>query len=108
MKNEIFAYLHNDMNINNDLNFCTNVTQKHEKERKGLTLSLPIYWNDDNSKTCFICLQTQPQFVYHLPCGHFFHNECLNKSLLFSNLCPICKKPLPISTNNHTILYTDY
>ena len=50
--------------------------------------------------TCHICLDdfmSHESIVRELPCGHIFHQECIDPVLLeYSSLCPICKgKVLP-------------
>ncbi|CAD8174109.1 unnamed protein product [Paramecium octaurelia] len=49
--------------------------------------------NDDNLIKCMICLEDyqENQFVRTMPCWHFFHQECIDKWLHKSTLCPICK-----------------
>ena len=45
-----------------------------------------------STKTCNICLEINNDSL-RLPCGHFFHEDCISKWLLEkSNLCPICRK----------------
>lgn len=48
---------------------------------------------------CQICLEPLIflQQVYDLKCKHWFHKECLEKTVQFQNLaCPICRSTLPI------------
>ncbi|CAD8072580.1 unnamed protein product [Paramecium sonneborni] len=49
--------------------------------------------NDDNLIKCMICLEDyqENQIVRTMPCWHYFHQECIDKWLHKSTLCPICK-----------------
>ncbi|CAK64232.1 unnamed protein product (macronuclear) [Paramecium tetraurelia] len=49
--------------------------------------------NDDNHIKCMICLEDyeENQIVRTMPCWHYFHQECIDKWLHKSTLCPICK-----------------
>lgn len=46
---------------------------------------------------CSVCLtEFKPESeINHLPCGHIFHNVCLEKWLDYWNFtCPLCRTPL--------------
>jgi hypothetical protein len=52
---------------------------------------------EKNSEYCTICQENynSDTQVKTLPCGHFFHCECIEPWLLnCSNLCPICRKKI--------------
>ena len=59
-------------------------------------------------KDCPICLsnvtlnpdgvtnQALPKVFYQTPCGHDFHKKCLTEWVTYKDICPICRGPLPI------------
>ena len=40
---------------------------------------------------CPICIENITDEVCKLPCGHYFHPECIYRWLLEKNVCPLCK-----------------
>eukprot|EP00013_Stygamoeba_regulata_P005683 CAMPEP_0177640548 /NCGR_PEP_ID=MMETSP0447-20121125/6601_1 /TAXON_ID=0 /ORGANISM="Stygamoeba regulata, Strain BSH-02190019" /LENGTH=362 /DNA_ID=CAMNT_0019142625 /DNA_START=516 /DNA_END=1604 /DNA_ORIENTATION=+ len=50
---------------------------------------------EDNDRCC-ICLENYEPGVLlrELPCGHFYHQECVDTWLRESGLCPLCKQPV--------------
>ena len=53
---------------------------------------IPTKYSDDEMITCVECPKSSAEQTYiHLPCGHFFHTECLKNWLSRSNKCPMCK-----------------
>jgi hypothetical protein len=60
--------------------YSKNITTKQlEKLEKGYS-----------TKTCSICLETNNESV-RLPCGHFYHENCIKTWLTKKSLCPLCK-----------------
>ncbi len=53
-------------------------------------------YDDDelNEHTCVICLSELDagELVGDIPCGHYFHKECLKSWLMRSNRCPLCQQ----------------
>ncbi|KAJ1812138.1 hypothetical protein LPJ56_003999, partial [Coemansia sp. RSA 2599] len=45
-------------------------------------------------KECGICMEEYQanEQVLELPCGHFYHNECIDHWLKVNGTCPICRK----------------
>ena len=45
---------------------------------------------------CVICIEdfAEGQFLRHLPCGHYFHQPCLDLWLKNHTNCPICRRDL--------------
>lgn len=49
-----------------------------------------------STKTCNICLEDNNDSIV-LPCGHFFHENCISKWLLEKSIaCPTCRKEVLI------------
>ena len=45
---------------------------------------------------CVICMETKDSGIC-VPCGHSYHDCCLEQHLNFSNKCPQCRCPIPHS-----------
>ena len=41
---------------------------------------------------CYVCFNTLNQSLASLPCGHVFHQTCLNLVIIHSHKCPICRR----------------
>jgi hypothetical protein len=49
-------------------------------------------YQEDKIVTGVECPKSSSEQIYiHLPCGHFFHTECIKNWLSRSNKCPMCK-----------------
>ena len=50
---------------------------------------------DISENTCSICLCEieEGELVGDIPCGHYFHKDCLKEWLMKSNHCPSCRRP---------------
>ena len=60
------------------------------------------------SAECTICteeIQKNDNSNYVLPCAHVFHPICIRTWLDTSNICPICKHPVNIYTNEQLERY---
>jgi hypothetical protein len=57
------------------------------------TITVSEHDFQDNNKECCICFLEHKvnDTVSRLPCGHFFHGECINEWLLKRCTCPICR-----------------
>jgi len=72
--------------------------------------------NDDSSdhtEGCAVCKDCfeKKQIVHKLPCGHFYHRDCILPWIRKHNTCPVCRHVLPsekssASTNNTTTTTT--
>ena len=75
--------------------FTTYINKTKEIKRK---IKTKIYKQTSIGDICSICLEdlTNSEIVSDLKCGHFFHEECLNKwtSVPNGESCPNCKKRL--------------
>lgn len=55
--------------------------------------NLPRRISDEDSDICTICADDKPRggtFTY-LPCGHYFHTDCINTWLRVCGICPECR-----------------
>ena len=43
---------------------------------------------------CPICNEQLTQDINVLPCGHRFHNDCIESWLTSHNSCPLCRRPI--------------
>ncbi|VDO04816.1 unnamed protein product [Rodentolepis nana] len=69
--------------------------RKYDQKLRTLIPSQPIsIKGDDHKLECNICLcdYRTGQKVRHLPCGHVFHRECVDKWLANAETCPKCRK----------------
>ncbi|XP_012843165.1 PREDICTED: uncharacterized protein LOC105963319 [Erythranthe guttata] len=65
--------------------------------------------NDDEDGgfgTCTVCLEGFSNEAYSMPCGHYFHGDCIREWLRTSHSCPVCRYEVPtITTTTIEILY---
>ncbi|EYU39808.1 hypothetical protein MIMGU_mgv11b018976mg, partial [Erythranthe guttata] len=65
--------------------------------------------NDDEDGgfgTCTVCLEGFSNEAYSMPCGHYFHGDCIREWLRTSHTCPVCRYEVPtITTTTIEILY---
>ena len=75
------------------LSIYTDIIENEENPKKVLTKNeFDKLSKGHSTKTCNICLEVNNDSVV-LPCGHFFHENCIDKWLLEkSNVCPTCRK----------------
>jgi len=52
---------------------------------------LKLILNTDQDLECMICLDSS-KINAELPCGHKFHNKCINEWLGTKNTCPVCRQ----------------
>jgi len=52
---------------------------------------LKLINNTDLGLECMICLDSD-KINAELPCGHKFHNKCINEWLSTKNTCPVCRQ----------------
>jgi len=91
------------------LNLMNNILDRTDEEKqtadpadiKGLGTqeysTVGLDHKDKNSEFCTICQEnySDDSQIKILPCGHFYHCECIEPWLLnCSNLCPICRKKI--------------
>ncbi|GBN84407.1 hypothetical protein AVEN_135091-1 [Araneus ventricosus] len=54
-----------------------------------------------DTTTCSVCLDTvSSSIMKSLPCAHAFHEICINEWLKKSFICPICRWPTTVDTND--------
>ena len=46
--------------------------------------------NLKNFGECAICLNNLQINLFALPCGHIFHENCINNWFIVKKICPIC------------------
>src|SRR6185436_16214811 len=58
---------------------------------------------------CSICLDSIiARDKYYLPCSHAYHTKCIEKWLCKKIICPICKIPVYIQTDDQYIEYSKF
>lgn len=71
--------------------------------------SYPLATADDlnqNSDNCAICWEKM-ETARKLPCGHLFHNSCLQSWLEQDTSCPTCRLALSVQNNNNILHQAD-
>lgn len=71
--------------------FCNSLTSTGNKCKNSKNCHL----HSDSCETCSICLSNirKTRAVKQLPCGHMFHNKCLNPwKETGGNTCPMCRQ----------------
>ena len=60
----------------------------------------PNNMNNESCK-CSICLNPPSESSIETNCGHFYHQECLDRwfSTINKNICPLCKKEVNYMVN---------
>ena len=90
------------------------------RKQNGCSVALtPQVFEKDEETQCFICLCPirKKEMVYVLPCGHEFHQSCLEEAVSFQHKnCCICRQPFPVDNtstenetprNGHVIIYEE-
>jgi hypothetical protein len=60
--------------------------------------------HQDRLQKCFVCQEefVEEELVLELqPCGHFFHEPCVQEAVQFQELCPLCRKPIQVKTQEN-------
>lgn len=59
--------------------------------------------HDPSNDPCVVCQENfeEGEIATKLPCGHFFHGECIVPWLKEHNTCPLCRYELPTTDENH-------
>tara|TARA_B100000780_G_C21049133_1_gene421240 strand:+ start:206 stop:1174 length:969 start_codon:yes stop_codon:yes gene_type:complete len=69
-------------------------------DNSGWTMTFPVIENTDSTALCTICLDSVPcgGHIRDIPCGHKFHQLCIDRWLLDHTTCPICLRTIKQST----------
>jgi len=69
------------------------INEEREKNKELPTHVKKIYYDSLEHKECSICLcDAEFEKIFITLCGHYYHKECIDKSLDISPKCPICRK----------------
>ncbi|KAK8617115.1 hypothetical protein V6N13_117082 [Hibiscus sabdariffa] len=49
----------------------------------------------DSEFGCAICFEEEKKEAKRMPCGHTFHDQCIEQWLNKSHLCPLCRYTMP-------------
>jgi len=65
---------------------------------ENLTMTTVGESDNTNDGSCVICQNdtVRGEQWKVLPCGHGFHPECIDQWLVRNNICPICRRVLPV------------
>ena len=79
----------------------TNVMKKDFERLKLLnkeccTICLKNFKYNKNKINKIFCKVTQEENIHITPCNHHFHERCLFNWRKYKNICPVCRKTLPI------------
>lgn len=60
----------------------------------------------ESMRECTICSEEFHQNdlvnqIVRMPCGHVYHQQCIQKWLKISHLCPLCRYKMPCSTSEN-------
>ncbi|XP_067939296.1 E3 ubiquitin-protein ligase AMFR-like [Watersipora subatra] len=65
----------------------------------------PVYFTPDSDGTvveaeCAICLEvmTIVHRAHRLPCGHTFHERCIQMWARYDTTCPLCRRPFEVTS----------
>ena len=107
---EMYAYLRrmrgNHENIlNRALEASLETMPEFEFETKKENISVDVEFmklgnisGNISGNICCICTDdlTEDSTVGALECRHYFHSECLQKWVVMSQTCPVCRASLPV------------
>lgn len=63
---------------------------------------LPTVEPEDETDLCIICrMEFSKAPVKKLPCGHYYHAECISKWVISHRKCPICNQKIDCSKDGH-------
>lgn len=61
----------------------------------------PPHLHPDDDDVCSLCLTSLHELhISKLSCGHFFHTDCILRSLRYSPRCPICRDSGLVKNNS--------
>ena len=75
------------------------LTRRQNNQIQSAINKLPrIHVNDDSEyeSPCVICIEdiTNGDYICKLPCGHYYHPDCIYPWIIEKNICPLCKVPI--------------
>ena len=99
----LFGNLASDDNTDNNMDDLTyeNLSNLQNVPRKGISIeninnSTRLFINELKYDTCIVCQYSfeENDIIRSLPCGHQFHQNCIDRWLSENTTCPVCIKSI--------------
>ena len=96
----IFLYIILNRVIINGYKFTYVMEKDFERlkilDKECCSICLKNFYFNKNKINKIFCKVTQDENIHETPCNHHFHERCLFNWRKYKNICPVCRKTLPI------------